>query len=131
RHSFGYGLPHRGFTRNEGTDANGFSRITDGDEKSYWKSNPYLTKAFTGEDDSNYPQWVVIDLANNHPVNAIRISWAEPYAKRYLVQYWAGEDPIKQSTKGTWITFHGGNQTNWYGGGEKKEEHTLSPTPAA
>ena len=33
RHSFGYSLPHRGFTRNEGTDANGFSRITDGDEK--------------------------------------------------------------------------------------------------
>ena len=116
RHSFGYGLPHRGFTRNEGTDANGFSRITDGDEKTYWKSNPYLTKAFTGEDDANYPQWVVIDLANNHSVNAIRISWAEPYAKRYLVQYWTGADPIKQSTKGAWVTFRGGAEINGSGG---------------
>ncbi len=128
RHSFGYSLPHRGFTRNEGTDANGFSRITDGDEKTYWKSNPYLTKPFTGEDDSNYPQWVVIDLANNHPVNAIRISWAEPYAKRYLVQYWTGEDPIKQSTKGTWITFHGGTEMNGSGG---VKTLPLAPSPRA
>src|SRR5882757_3679351 len=71
RHSFGYLLPHRGFTRNDGTDANGYSRITDGDEKTYWKSNPYLTKAFTGESDADHPQWVVIDMANSHSVNAI------------------------------------------------------------
>jgi hypothetical protein len=116
RHSFGYFLPHRGFTRNDGTDANGFSRLTDGDEQSYWKSNPYLTKLFTGEEDSTYPQWVVIDLANSLPINAIRISWAEPYAKRYLVQYWTGEDPIKYPTKGTWIAFHGGVVTNGSGG---------------
>src|SRR5256886_17197540 len=63
RHSFGYFLPHRGFTRNDGTDQNGFSRITDGSADTYWKSNPYLSKAFTGEDDSKYPQWVVVDLA--------------------------------------------------------------------
>src|SRR6266513_606950 len=64
RHSFGYFLPHRGFTRNDGTDAFGYSRITDGDEQTYWKSNPYLAKPFTGEDDSSYPQWVVVDLAS-------------------------------------------------------------------
>src|SRR3954466_3046625 len=51
RHSFGYFLPHRGFTRNDGTDADGYSRITDGDGKTYWKSNPYLSKAFNGEND--------------------------------------------------------------------------------
>ena len=56
RHSFGYFLPHRGFTRNDGTDADGFSRITDGDLKTYWKSNPYLTKAFTGESETEHPQ---------------------------------------------------------------------------
>jgi len=101
RHSFGYALPHRGFTRNEGTDANGFSALTDGDENTYWKSNPYLAKAFTGEDDANYPQWVVVDLAHSHPLDAIRISWGEPYARRYLVQYWTGNDnPVKQPTKG-------------------------------
>ena len=116
RHSFGYFLPHRGFTRNDGTDTDGYSRITDGDEKTYWKSNPYLTKGFSGENDSDHPQWVVIDLANSHPVNAIRIAWAGPYAKRYLVQYWVGGEPIKQPTKGNWITFDGGTVANGAGG---------------
>jgi hypothetical protein len=128
RHSFGYSLPHRGFTRNDGTDANGYSRITDGDENTYWKSNPYLTKAFTGEDDSNYPQWVVVDLANNHPVDAMRLSWGEPYARRYTVQYWTGEDPIKQPTKGTWVTFRGGTVTNGSGGTAML---SLNPSPMA
>lgn len=60
RHSFGYPLPHAGFSRPDGT---GYSRLTDGDANTYWKSNPYLSKAFTGEDDSLHPQWVVADLA--------------------------------------------------------------------
>jgi hypothetical protein len=128
RHSFGYSLPHRGFTRNDGTDANGFSRITDGDENTYWKSNPYLTKAFTAEDDSNYPQWVVVDLAHDHQVNAMRLSWGEPYARRYSVQYWTGEDPIKQPTKGTWVTFRGGTVTNGSGGTAML---SLNPSPMA
>ena len=67
-------------------DSNGYSRLTDGDPATYWKSNPYLTKPFTGEDDALHPQWVTIDLAGPHPVNAIRIDWAEPFARRYLVQ---------------------------------------------
>ncbi|PYX01278.1 MAG: glycosyl hydrolase family 5 [Acidobacteria bacterium] len=116
RHSFGYFLPHRGFTRNDGTDAFGYSRITDGDENTYWKSNPYLSKPYTGEEDSNYPQWIVVDLAGNHDINAIRISWSEPYARRYLVQYWTGEDPIKQPTAGTWVTFLGGSVSAGQGG---------------
>ena len=41
RHSWAYPLPHRGATEGDG---NGWSRLTDGDLKSYWKSNPYLTK---------------------------------------------------------------------------------------
>jgi hypothetical protein len=73
-------LPHRGFSRGDG---NGWSRLTDGDPKSYWKSNPYLTKAFTGEDDSLHPQWVMIDLGSKIDVNAIRIAWADPYATHY------------------------------------------------
>ncbi len=52
RNSYGYPLPHRGATRNDGTDATGYGRLTDGDLETYWKSNPYLTKSFTGEDDS-------------------------------------------------------------------------------
>src|SRR6185369_4097971 len=64
RHSWAAPLPHRGFSRGDG---NGWSRLTDGDPKSYWKSNPYLTKAFTGEDDSLHPQWVMIDLGSKVP----------------------------------------------------------------
>jgi len=116
RNSFGYPLPHRGFTRNEGSETSGYSRLTDGDLNSYWKSNPYLTKPFSGEDDSLHPQWVVIDLANPLPINAIRIAWADPYAKRYRVQYWTGEQPIQSPTKGAWITFAGGTVEDGHGG---------------
>ena len=38
RHSYGYSLPHRGFTRNNGTEFDGFSRLDDGDVNTYWKS---------------------------------------------------------------------------------------------
>jgi hypothetical protein len=116
RNSHGYPLPHRGFTRNEGTETSGYSRLTDGDPNSYWKSNPYLTKAFTGEEDALHPQWVVVDLANPLPINAIRIAWAEPYAKRYRVQYWTGEQPIQQPTRGSWVTFAGGAVDDGKGG---------------
>ena len=62
RHSYGYDLPHRGFWQNQGTEDTGFSRLNDGDLTTYWKSNPYLTKTFTGEDDGLHPQWITIDL---------------------------------------------------------------------
>jgi len=115
RHSFGYFLPHRGFTRNDGSES-GYSRLTDGDLGTYWKSNPYLTKPFTGEDDGAHPQWLIVDLAGNHLVNVIRIAWAEPFARRYAVQYWTGDDPIKQPTKGAWLAFPGGIVTDGAGG---------------
>src|SRR5271165_3102875 len=105
RHSYGYPLPHRGVTRDDGTDTEGYSRLTDGDRNSYWKSNPYLSATFTGENDALHPQWVILDLANRHPVDAIRIEWGEPYALRYVVQYFTGNDPIKKPTEGVWQTF--------------------------
>jgi hypothetical protein len=116
RHSYGYPLPHRGVTRDDGTDTVGYSRLTDGDTGSYWKSNPYLTQAFTGDSDSAHPQWVFLDLANPLPVAAIRIAWAEPFATQYQVQYWTGEDPIKKPTLGVWQTFPGGLVTDGKGG---------------
>jgi hypothetical protein len=108
-------LPHRGFSRGDG---NGWSRLTDGDLHSYWKSNPYLTKAFTGEDDSLHPQWVMVDLGTKIDVNAIRIAWADPYAKKYAVQFWTGElEPFYEGTmKGTWQTYPLGSVSEGKGG---------------
>jgi F5/8 type C domain len=117
RHSYGYTLRHRGFTRNGGTEFDGFSRLDDGDLQSYWKSNPYLTKEFTGEDDSLHPQWVVIALEKKEDINAIRIAWAEPYAQAYEVQYWLGDgDAMDDQDKGTWKPFASGTVTDGKGG---------------
>lgn len=117
RHSYGYSLPHRGFTRNNGTEFDGYSRLDDGDEQSYWKSNPHLAKRFTGEEDSTHPQWVVIDLGTKQAVNAIRIVWGEPYARSYAVQYWRGDgDAMDEQEKGAWKTFASGLVTNGNGG---------------
>jgi hypothetical protein len=116
RHSYGYPLPHRGVTRDDGTDTVGYSRLTDGDAGSYWKSNPYLTQGFTGESDASHPQWVFLDLASPQQVTAIRIAWAEPYAVHYEVQYWTGDDPIKKPTLGVWQTFPGGFVVDGKGG---------------
>ena len=112
-------------TRNDGTDTIGYSRLTDGDPDTYWKSNPYLTRGFTGEADALHPQWVTIDLASPLQINAIRIAWAEPFARRYLVQYWTGEDPMRQPTKGAWLTLPGGAVERGSGG-----EVTLRLTPS-
>ena len=109
RHSYGYSLPHRGFTRNGGSEDDGYSRVNDGDANTYWKSNPYLTKRFTGEDDALHPQWVVIDLEAKHHLNAIRIEWGEPYARAFAVQYWVGTgDAMDEQNTGEWKTFSAG-----------------------
>ncbi|HTS64806.1 MAG TPA: discoidin domain-containing protein [Candidatus Acidoferrales bacterium] len=115
QHSWAYPLPHRGATLGDG---NGWSRLTDGDLKSYWKSNPYLTKAYTGDDDSLHPQWVMIDLGEKIDVNAIRIAWADPYARRYYVQFWTGEqEPFYNGiNKGAWQTFPMGAIADGKGG---------------
>jgi hypothetical protein len=114
-HSWAYPLPHRGATEGDG---NGWSRLTDGDLQSYWKSNPYLTKAYTGEDDSLHPQWVMIDLGAKVDVNAIRIAWANPYARRYYVQFWTGEkEPFYSGiNQGAWQTFPMGTISDGKGG---------------
>jgi hypothetical protein len=128
RYSYGYALPRRGFTRNDGTDTVGFSRLTDGDVNTFWKSNPYLTQHFTGESDALHPQWVVLDLAQVQQVNSIRIAWGEPYARRYVVQHWTGEDPIKAVTRGVWQTFAQGTVSEGKG---QVETIRLSESPVA
>src|SRR5262249_38997447 len=117
-HSYGYPLPRRGVTHDDGTDNIGYSRLTDGDGKSFWKSNPYL---------AGHAQWVILDLASKQDLQAIRIDWAEPYAKQYLVQFWTGEDPIKKPAAGTWQLFPHGRQQAGQGG---REVLTLGEQPA-
>jgi hypothetical protein len=116
RHSYGYPLPHRGVTRDDGTDTVGYSRLTDGDPNTYWKSNPYLTESYTGEFDSLHPQWVILDLAKPREISAIRIDWADPYASNFVVQYFTGEDAIKKPTSGVWQAFPYGAIANGKGG---------------
>jgi len=118
RKTFGYHLPHRGTTRSD-AGANEFSRMTDGDPSSYWKSNPYLSEKFTGEPDSAHPQWVVMEFGSPQEINAIRIDWANPYARKYAVQYWTGkEDALNKQASGSWVNFPNGEVNAGAGGGQ-------------
>jgi F5/8 type C domain len=116
RESFGYSLPHRGTTRSD-AGQNEYSRMTDGDPATYWKSNPYLAAKFTGEPDSAHPQWVVIEFGLPQEIDAIQIAWANPYAKKYVVEYWTGrDDALTKQTAGGWVKFPLGEVSAGTGG---------------
>jgi len=111
RYILSYSLPHRGFA------TSGDSPVQ-GPHLSYWKSNPYLTSKFTGEPDSQHPQWVVLDLREAKAVGAVRIDWKSPYATTYQVAYWVGGDALDfdDGPKGEWKTFPQGEIKNAQGG---------------
>jgi hypothetical protein len=117
--SYGYGLPRRGNTIDQAND-DGYSRIDDGDQESFWKSNPYLDSHFTGEPSDAHLQWVVIDLDTTKPVNSIRIHWGAPFAQQYKVEYWNGEDPmhLRADRKDAWRPFPNGAVNRGSGGDE-------------
>ena len=115
RESYGFRLPHRGTTRSDSGQAE-YSRMTDGDPASYWKSNPYLSSRFTGEPDSAHPQWVVIEFAAPLEIDAIQIAWTNPYATKYDVEYWTAKDgALDKPTAGTWMKFPLGEVTDGTG----------------
>jgi hypothetical protein len=112
RVSFGYNLPRRGDTIDNANNTD-YSRLTDGDEASFWKSNPYLDPARL-HDGRPHWQWLVLRLDAPAPLDTVRLSWADPYALDYEVQYWTGND---EYTKGAhWVTFPHGMVTQGHGG---------------
>ncbi len=113
--SYGYSLAHRGATYDYG-DSLAYSNLTDGDTGSYWKSDPYLSTAYTHDPDSQHPQWLFLDLGSTLGVNAVQIQWSNPYAVSYQVQYWTGDDPLYDPTVGNWATFPNGTVTTGKGG---------------
>ena len=127
--SYGYRLPRRGNTIDQAND-DGYSRLADGDQESFWKSNPYLDSRFTGEPGEAHPQWVVIDLGATKPVNCIRIRWAAPYARQYRVEYWNGEDPmhLHADRKDEWRLFPNG-KANGGSGGDESVRLCTKPLP--
>ncbi len=125
--SRGYRLPRRGNTVDQADDR-GYSRIDDGDTATFWKSDPYLDSAYTGESDTRHPQWVIADLGRPQRVDAIRILWAAPYATRYDVEYWAGESPgsgLDENPDGAWHRFPLGRVTGARG---SRDQRRLSAT---
>jgi hypothetical protein len=123
-HSYPFELPHRGHSFDQTGPNTRYSRLVDDSVTTYWKSNPYLTSAFTGEPDSAHPQWAMLDFGSLKLVSAAIIAWGDPYATSFKIQYWqtdtnistAGGDPINYPTNGTWVTFPFGNITNGTGG---------------
>jgi hypothetical protein len=103
RYILAYALPHRGF-------ATSGDRPIQGPNLSYWKSNPYLTSKFTGESDSQHPQWVIVDLKAEKPLGAVRIQWASPHAATYQVEYWSGTSALDfdGGPRGEWRVFPAG-----------------------
>jgi len=117
--SYGYRLPRRGNTVDQAND-DGYSRIADGNPTSFWKSNPYLDSHFTRESNVAHPQWVVIDFGAPKSVNAIRIRWGTPYATRFRVEYWPGDDPmhLHPDDDDGWQPFTNGAIADAHGGSE-------------
>ncbi len=115
--SNGYRLPRRGNTTDQANN-DGYSRLSDGDTQSFWKSNPYLDAHFTGEDNALYPQWVLVNFKKSTAIQTLRILWGEPYAVDYEVQYWDGEwsEYYNDLTQGRWRTFPKGQITGGAGG---------------
>ena len=107
RKAWGYFLPRRGDSIDQANDE-GYSRIDDGNPASFWKSNPWLDPAYAQPGDAR--QWVVVHFDGPVAVSAARILWGLPYAARFAVQYWPGDD--EQDPDGHWITLAEGRGTD-------------------
>lgn len=124
--SYGYDLPRRGNTIDQAKNS-GYSRLTDGDLTTYWKSNPYLEPRFTKEPGLD-PQWVMFAFDKGAvSVDTLRIAWGNPYARSIRVQYWEGSSspayPVSDDT--SWVDF----PTSRFTGRGGVQTVRLAPTP--
>jgi len=117
--SYGYRLPRRGNTKDQANDDN-YSRLDDGDRNTFWKSNPYLDRHFTGEEGAAHPPWIVIDLGRSAPVDTLRVLWGEPYATAFRVEHATGSD-LEITSNAVWRSFPNANAVQGTGG-----EQTIS-----
>lgn len=108
--AWGYKLPRRGDSIDQANNE-GYSRLDDGDRSTFWKSNPYLDPLYARWPGGD--QWIAADFEDDKPISAVRIDWALPYARRYEVQYWRGED--ETDPHGRWIDFPHGQVTDGQG----------------
>jgi len=91
--TWGYRLPRRGDTFDQAND-DGYSRLDDGDPRTFWKSDPYLDPFYTHEPSARHAQWIVVALGPRpRPVDALQLDWAAPYARRFRVDYLVATDP--------------------------------------
>src|ERR1044072_8384078 len=125
--SYGYRLPRRGNTFDQAND-DGYSRLDDGDSRTFWKSNPYLDEHFTGQANASLPQWIVVDFEEKKSINAIRLNWAEPFATVYDVQFgdFSSLEGVSQSEPDEWHTFPNGEVRTQHSG---EVETRLSTEP--
>ena len=114
--SWGYRLPRRGDTQDNANNLD-WSRLTDGDLATFWKSNPYLDPRYTHERAAR-PQWLVVRLEAPTAIDTVRIAWADPYATAYEVQYWDGADDYDSERR--WVTFPMGRVDHAAGGAETR-----------
>jgi F5/8 type C domain len=124
--TWGYSLPRRGDTIDQANDS-GYSRLDDGDGASFWKSNPYLDRHFTGL-ATNRPQWIVVSFDQPQEIDAARIAWARPYARAFEIQYWTGASEFDRA--GRWVDFPAGSQGRNHFPGEETIRLAEAPVTA-
>src|SRR5256885_4915072 len=73
RHSYGYSLPHRGFTRNGGTEIDPFSRLGLGPLHTFWENNSLLPTQFHRQCQLWQPQTVEGSLQKTGPRETTRV----------------------------------------------------------
>ena len=116
--SYGYRLPRRGNTFDQ-ANRDDYSRLDDGDSRTFWKSNPYLDRHFTGQPNATLPQSIIIDLGKTKLINVLRLNWAEPFATVYDVQFGDFtdiDDVVDHPRPDRWRTFPNGQIQTQNGG---------------